>query len=132
MEKTDFELLRERMKAMFETGSSFKPAAYYDEALDTVRIVVADCSTTESAISAHLVLHERNYLKAGQARYVGFSIAGVRAFCKPHRLNGPIKLSEILKYMHFKEHDSRVRSAIAEVALPLLEDNNLDEVEFPA
>lgn len=132
MEKTEFDLMRERVRAMFETGSSFKPTAYYDEALDTVRVIVADCSTTEIAISAHLALHERNYLEDGQARYAGFSITGVRAFCRPHRLNGPIKISEILKLMHFKEKNSRVRGAIAEVALPMLQENNLDEVEFPA
>lgn len=109
----------------------FKPVAYYDENLDCVRVLVRDCSITETRINENLTLLEDNYPEKRQARYVGFTIKGAKHFCIKNGLTtaGPITVSEILTAM--VDHNPEIVVDIAvSIALPILEESDIDKIEF--
>ena len=109
------------------------PRAYYNEILDAIYVIAVDCSFTEHRISDLIDLKERNYLGEGQKRYIGFNVNGARAFCKAKGLpsKGAVSIERILLTLNLCETNPRARGAIKEVAIPILEDNNLDMIEFP-
>ncbi|MBI4155868.1 MAG: hypothetical protein HY507_01380 [Candidatus Zambryskibacteria bacterium] len=127
---------REIREVFDKNPRPFKPVAYYDEPLDAIRVITADCSFTEVQIASnnYLTLFERNHVEEGQARYVGFTIEGARRLCREHGLKsrGLVNVSGILAFLSLIEKDGRAKGAIREIALPILEDNHIDNVEFPA
>ena len=56
----------------------FRPLVYYDPRLDCIRVIVRDCSVTESRIDEIFTVLEDNYHTINQEKYVGFTIKGVR------------------------------------------------------
>lgn len=110
----------------------FEPLAFYDPQLDCLEVITVDCSVTEVSISSSgLVLLERNRPEDGDLLYVGFRIEGVRYFCKENGLPyfGKIKIAEIIERM--SKTDKASMPAIVDIALPMLEDYGIQEVEFP-
>ena len=129
--------IKENMQELFEDipVKPFKPVIYYDETLDCIRAIMADCSLTEVRLEdSPLVLLERNYVEDGQARYVCFHIEGARGICKKHGLKskGVVNVSGILLFLSMIVKNPRIKGAIKEVALPILADHNIDEIEFPS
>ena len=113
---------------------SFKPFIQYDEELDCIRVVTADCSVTEVQLqNSPLVLLERNHIEDGQARFIGFHIEGGRKLCKENDLKskGLVSVSDILLFISLKNSQPRVKAAIREIANPILQDNHIDQFEFP-
>ena len=135
--KISTEELLKRVRTIFqEIGSAgeFKPVAYYDKMLDVIRVITADCSVTEVRITPTLTLLERNHIENGQARYVGFCIEAVSAFCEDMGLPArePVKISKILEVLQDSKIADKAKGAIREVAVPILEDNGLDDkIVFP-
>ena len=119
----------------FGSGEPFKPILFYDEPLDVIRAVTADCSVTEVRVTPILTLLERNHLELGQARYVGFNIEAARISCGDLGLptRGTVSAVEILQFLSdFYTQRPQARGAIREVAQVILEDHHLDEVRFPS
>ena len=118
----------ELFRGVFE---KFNPVAYYDENLDCVRVLVRDCSITETRINENLTLLEDNYPEKGEARYVGFSIKGAKHFCIKNGLptTGPITVSGILTAM-LDQHPETVVDIAVSIALPILEESDIDKIEF--
>jgi hypothetical protein len=113
------------------TKPDFSPHAYYIEALDKVIVVVEDCSTHEEHIKGSSIsLHRRNYEVDGKRNYVGFEIDGVQDFCKYHQIcfGEKMDLSSILKKM--AETNAKALPAILDVAIPMIEDDNINTVIF--
>ena len=136
--KTSEEELTKQIRKIFKKAGfkgPFKPFAFYDEMLDVIRVVTADCSITEVRITSVLTLLERNFLEEGQGQYVGFNIEAARISAGDMGLPtcGTVKISLILNSLAKNYNKIPVAiGAIREVAIAILEDNGLDEVQFPA
>jgi hypothetical protein len=121
------------MKKDFDgAAGEFRPCAYFDEALDCIRVISRDCSVMETRVSPLLTVLEDNYANPSKGRelYVGFTIKGVRHFCQQHGidLNVPVKLTELLDKILEESPEPFVRMAVNEVARPLVEkDKELQE-----
>ncbi len=121
-------------EALSYTTSRFEPTIFYQKELDRIEVIVADCSITEKpvgSVTSNLVLLERNHVEDGALIHVGFHVEGARHFCKTHGLpfQGKVRVSEIL--MRMSELRPETMPAILDIAIPILVDNNIDEVEFP-
>jgi len=105
----------------------FKPVAYYDEDLDCIRVVVRECSTTEVRINRALTLLEDNFPNAGDDKFVGFNIKGVRYFCaeKGWSLDHPIRLSSLLDAIVRLFPDMSVELAVA-LAKKMIPDQEIE------
>lgn len=109
---------------------SFVPFAIYNKSLDWIWVQVADCSVTEVYISSGFVMLERNHTENGQRTNIGFHIEGARMFCRENNLpmDGVVSIRGILDCM--QKLDPKVRPAILDVTLPMLEEYELDQVSF--
>ncbi len=105
----------------------FRPFADYDRPLDTIRVQVADCSTTERPYSDYIELLERNHVEDGQVIHVGFNVLCARAFCLKYKLPdiGAVSVSVILNKV--AEVDKKSMPAILDIALPMLVDNRMND-----
>jgi hypothetical protein len=117
---------------LLPTGK-FQPYVIYDEHLDSIRVLTADCSVTEVSVTDILVVLERNHMEEGDAMpsYAGFHIDGARWFCKENGLpiSGIVKVSDILQKL--SSVDPTTSRVIRDVALPTLREHDINEVEFP-
>ncbi len=80
---------------------AFKPCAYYDKHLDSIRVQVKDCSFTEIRLNELFTIYRANHTKSGE--YMGFSIKGIRHLLVksgfPKAKQGPFMLAEILDHI---------------------------------
>ncbi|MEQ1500369.1 MAG: hypothetical protein ABL917_03310 [Parcubacteria group bacterium] len=120
----------DKLSSKWEVGqSAFEPYARFVKAVDKVVVVTEDCSTSvEQIVGSPLSLHHRSHEADGKRNYVGFEIDGVQEFCRHHEipLDVNMDLVSILKKM--AETHTKAMPAILDVAIPLLEDNNIISV----
>ena len=124
-EKLMFEIMLEN--GMVPVGQ-FKPVIFYNPSLDWIEVHVADCSILELAITDMLSVHKDSHQ---EDRVVGFHVECARRFCRTFGLpdQGIVRVSDILQRL--SKVDERTAEAIKEIALPLLHEYELDEVELP-
>jgi len=130
---SDVALLSQLVRDLIpESLGEFKPFAFYQEQMDRIQVVTADCSVTEITITNNLSLLQRNHTEYGQLTYVGFVLEGARHFCRTNDLpfEGEVKISTIIERM--AKVDTKSMPAILDIALPMLQDHGIDEVEFPS
>lgn len=123
-----------------ESVGNFKPCAIYNRNLDTISVLIEDCSVTEVPVTptSLLILHERNYDEDGrpieqpQVTHVGFSIESAQRFSRTHGLPhaGKVRISDILKRL--SEIEKETVPAILDIVMPMILEHHLDEIEFPA
>lgn len=80
----------------------FKPFAVYDEQLDTIRVMVRDCSYCQMWYGGGIFLLEDNYPRRRNSfrkRFVGFEIECVRSLCSRFSLpfKNQLELLEVLE-----------------------------------
>lgn len=112
----------------------FRPFAYYDERLDCIRVLVRDCSCTESRIDEVFTVLENNYPKTNESKYVGFNIKGIRHMLRTLNVNpdGYIPLTKILDHIVQTYPQTTVDLVVTTVARPLIENAHIDEVRIAA
>lgn len=79
----------------------FKPIAYYDKHLDTIRVQILDCSIWEERLDKIMtVYHANHHLNPNRIDdIVGFSIKGIRYLLRELGIKtneGPIQLANLL------------------------------------
>lgn len=113
----------------------FRPCAYFDEPLDCIRVIARDCSVTEWRMSPGLTILEDNYAppSAGLERYVGFTIKGVRFFCKQRGipLDAPVEWGELLDAIVAAAPLPQVRFLVEAFAKPLVMGRHIPPVSLP-
>ena len=96
----DIKNVADKVRSLFsdEPSIEFKPFAMFDEPLDCIRVIVRECSITETRINSLLTVLEDNYPEPEQQKYVGFTIKGARHFCISQKLpsSGAVSLTAIL------------------------------------
>jgi len=114
-------------------GNEFKPVSLYNAELDRISVFTANTSITEVNIGVKgvLALFTRTHPE-NELLHAGFHIDGARSFCMSHGLphEGKVSVSAIIKTI--ATIDSTTKPAVLDVMLPLIEENSLDFVEFPA
>ena len=83
----------------------FRPVAYYDKHMDSIRVFTHDRSVTEHRIDGIFTVHECNYRGPLDPVYVGFTIKGVRHLFNEVGLplNRVYKLAELIdKLVRYK------------------------------
>ncbi len=130
-EPNEEELTRLVREAMGPNFGQFKPHVIYNEQLDWIEVLTADCSVCEIFVTDMLSLHERNHREGDESKYVGFHVECARRFCRSYGLpdTGKVRVSDIL--MRLSAVDETTSRAIRDVALPTLREFELDFVEFP-
>ena len=68
-------------------SGEFRPCAYFDEELDSIRILTRDCSITETRVNQLLTVLEATYPDLTGRKRVGFTIKGARHFCQQQGLS---------------------------------------------
>ena len=126
-EITMAELIRKELGEDFV----FKPFVLYNNELDCIRVQTMDCSVTEVSVGTLLNLLEQNYPENDETTYVGFNMECARSFCRERGLSDCGKVSVIKILGSLAETDHVARQAILNIALPILKEHGLDEVEFP-
>jgi hypothetical protein len=111
-------------------GSTFRPCAFFDDRLDCIRVIARDCSVTETRVNGLFTVLEANYPKKDW-ECVGFTIKGARHFCQSHNLSlsMPIKISDLLNAVMQTMPNAVVHQVITNIAKPLVEDANIEQVE---
>lgn len=112
----------------------FRPCAFFDERLDCIRVMTRDCSVLEERISPRVTVLMDNYADEDSAdRYVGFSIKGARHFCIQHSLplGTPIRIGKVLDALMESSPEVAVRLFVAHIARPLIEAEEIEEIEVP-
>jgi hypothetical protein len=112
----------------------FKPVIYYNEALGVAHVLIADTSYSEMQVTTKhfLGIFERNHhSRYGEEHFVGFSLWVVEGACALMGIEpvGKLSMRKILDFLYEREEDQFVKDVIREIALPMLEQNNLDEFE---
>jgi hypothetical protein len=115
-----------------EDLKEFRPCAFFDRRLDCIRVFTRDCSITEERINDWLTVLVDNYPPPGVNRFVGFTIKGVRHFCREFGLqqSGPIRVSALLDALVASSPDAIVELVVNQFARPMIEKEKLDEVEL--
>lgn len=112
-----------------QTGS-FRPCAIYQERMDSIRVVVRDCSLTATRINDLVTVLEDTYYKPGRGveRYVGFTLKGVKRFCEKIGIAtvGPVKLGEILDGIIQEFPDQQIEMAIDGIARRFVDETEVD------
>lgn len=135
IDKKNVEQIEQKVRELLpDDNVSFRPFAYYDERLDCIRVLVRDCSCTESRIDEVFTVLENNYPMTNENKYVGFTIKGIR-----HILNtigvtpdGYIQLTKLLDHIVQTYPQSTVDLVVTTVARPLIERAQIDEVRIAA
>lgn len=123
------------IRSMFPPDAKeFRPCAFFDAPLDCIRVFTRDCSVTEERVNDWLTVFVDNYPRPAVSKFVGFSIKGVKHFCQEYGLRpvGPIRISALLDALITSSPDDMVELIINKFARPLLEEEQLDEVELTA
>jgi hypothetical protein len=110
----------------------FVPRLRYDENLDAIRVQVEDTSITELELTPAFTICEKSHRELDGLFHVGFVVEGARIFCKEHGLpyTGKVRMDAILNLVMEIEPGSR--SAVLDIAIPMIEEYGLTEVEFPS
>lgn len=108
----------------------FRACAYFDEALDCIRIVTRDCSITETRANELLTILEATHPR--DRKCVGFTIKGARHFCNEHglSLSTPIELSRLLDAVLAACPDVLIEAFVEHIARPLVQEEGLEVVEI--
>ena len=115
--------------------TEFHPCAFFDSSLDCIRVFTRDCSVTEERVNDWLTVLVDNYPTPGVSRFVGFTIKGVRHFCREYGLrrpSGPIRISALLDALIARSPDAVVEIVVNQFARPMIEKEKIDEIELTA
>lgn len=79
----------------------FRPLAYFDKHMDSIRVELRDCSVREYRINEILTIHLDTDPEAGQSEVVGLTVKGVRHLFTESGLplDGVVRLTQILDYI---------------------------------
>ena len=116
-----------------ETGN-FRPCAFFDEPLDCIRVIARDCSFTEIRVSDLLTVLADNYYPEsggrGKGKYMGFTIKGAKHICEQNQIKFTVavRLTELLDAILSTSPELAVRIAVDCIARPLVEDQEIDQV----
>ena len=117
-----------------EESGEFRPCAFFDEALDCIRVMTRDCSVTETRVSDLMTVLEDSYYDpaSGGKRFVGFTIKGAKHFCNDRgfRLAAPIRLTELLDAVLASSPDPLVRIVVDGIARPLVQETEIEPVSL--
>ena len=130
--QTRNEAAREILARLTES-KEFRPCAFFDSDLDCIRVFTKDCSVSEERVNDWLTVLVDNYPAPDSNRFVGFTIKGVRHFCKEYGLrpsSGPIRVTALLDALVASSPDAIVEIVVKHVARPLIEREKIDEVEL--
>lgn len=99
----DWPIPREEMRDLiveFFGGEppEFRPVAFWHRELDTIIVVVRDCSTCHVRINDGLTLMEDNYPELGENKYAGFEVHATPKFYESEGLlsDGKVELNRVL------------------------------------
>ena len=113
------------------TKPEFSPLAYYIKDLDTVIVLSEDCSTTVQHVAGTLIsLHHLNHEEMGKRNYVGFEVECAKEFCQCNGVPFGEKIDLVSVLQKMADTNKAAAPAILDVAIPLVEDNNIDSVIF--
>jgi hypothetical protein len=121
------------IRAMLADVKEFRPCAFFDSDLDCIRVFTRDCSVSEERVNDWLTVLVDNYPAPNSNKFVGFTIKGVRYFCKEYGLrqsSGPIRMTALLDALVASSPDAIVELVVKHVARPLIEQGKIDEVEL--
>jgi len=127
------EVVQEGVQQFFaDAEGEFQPFAVYHERLDRIRVLVRDCSVTETRIDDFITVLEDNYPEQDKQKFIGFTIKGVMHLCKQHGIpeTGVIKITELLAAVVAERPEAIVRLVVESFALPIIRENDLEEVEL--
>ena len=112
----------------------FRPVAYFDDRLDRIKVLVRDCSMLETRINAFLTIAEDNHPKAGESKYVGFTLKGIKHLCVTAGFppTGPVRLTALLDAIVKQSPDFVVELCVNTVAKPIVNELDIDTVELQA
>jgi hypothetical protein len=113
---------------------TFRPCAFFDESLDCIRLIARDCSVLEERINDRVtVLIDNYYPNRGTKKYVGFTIKGAKHFCREQGwdTSTSIKLTALLDALLASSPELVVEWFIDQVARPLIQEMQIDQVEIP-
>lgn len=125
----DTEVLDRLFTEWVATKPEFSPYAYYIDTLDTLIVMVEDCSTTEERVTrTSISLLRRNDEVIGKRNYIGFEVSGIKKFCRQNGIpfGKDMNLVQILRKM--ADLNKLAVPAILDIAIPLVEDNNIELV----
>jgi|SRR5882762_190525 len=110
-------------------SGEFRPCAYFDDSLDSIRVVARDCSVTETRVNNLITVLESTYPRGRKC--VGFTLKGATHFCREHGLSRgtPIKVSVLLDAILSACPDIIVETFVDHVARPLIREEGIEEVE---
>src|SRR4051812_24981762 len=85
-------------KAFAGHSGDFRPFAYYDDSLDCIRLIVRNCSVTETRVNRLFTVLEATYPQRVGRSVIGFTIKGAKHFCHMNNLSlkTPIRVSSLL------------------------------------
>jgi hypothetical protein len=108
----------------------FRPCAIFQERLDSIRVVVRDCSLTATRINEVVTVLEDSHFRPGTGveRYVGFTIKGVKHFCRVHGIDteSPVRIADVLDAVLKSFPEEKVELAIDGIARRLVDNTSVD------
>lgn len=114
-----------------KTKPDFTPHAYYIKDLDKLIVVTEDCSAVEVAICDTLIsLRCRTHEEYGKRNHVGFEVDCIQRFCRINKIRFGRKMDLVQILKKIAEEYTKASPAILEVAIPLVEDYNINSVIF--
>jgi hypothetical protein len=118
-------------EAFADRHVAFRPAAFFDDRLDCIRVVTRDCSVTEMRVSDLITILEMTHPPQVKNKCVGFTVKGARHFCNKYgfTLSAPLKISALLDALMQSAPSLVVETIIERIVKPLVEEAHLDQVE---
>ena len=128
---TPDEQLRAIIKAELQGRDiKFRPCAIFHNRSDFIRVLVRDCSITSTRINELVsVLEDTHYRPGlGLERYVGFTIKGVKHFCRTHGIgtDSPVRITSILDAILRTFPEQEVELAIDGIARRFVDETAVD------
>jgi hypothetical protein len=134
MKRLDY--IEEQVKqALSGEAQSFRACAFFDDRLDCIRVITKDCSVFEERLGDRITILLNMYdPQPGKRELVGFTLKGARHLCNQHGWStaAPIQMSKLLDGIMASFPEKVVQVFIEWVAKPLVENQQIDQVEMPA
>lgn len=113
-----------------DQAGEFRPCAIFQERLDCIKVLVRDCSVASTRVNEIVTVLEDLHYKPGQGieRYVGFTLKGVRWFCKKQGISTsePVKIAHILDEILKEWSGTEIEFAIDGIARRFVDETAVD------
>ncbi|MBI2669689.1 MAG: hypothetical protein HYX20_00875 [Candidatus Yanofskybacteria bacterium] len=126
----EIQRIREEIIKFFvdKSHEPFQPFAAYCKHLDSIWVLVKDCSVTEKRVNDILTILEDNYPEIEEEKCVGFVIEYACSFCLKHGLlpQQSVQLSAVLDAV--AQYSPKDTAYMDNIIRPLLKKYSLDSV----